>query len=65
MDENKQFKILVSNGTHKVRIEHDGFDLYLHTMRNGFQWVGQPVDDTLIRLLKQALAQYDSRKENE
>lgn len=49
-------------GKRKVRIDSDRLDnngkAYLHTMRNGFQWCGQPIDLELAEMMQEALTHY-------
>jgi len=45
-------------GKKKVRITNNKYGLELYTMMNGFQWSGQPVDDGMLSLIKEAIEEY-------
>jgi len=49
---------LRENGKIKARVEIDDFDTSLLTMRNGFQWTGQPVSPELATLIIEVLNEY-------
>lgn len=47
----------------KVRIEGiNDNEIDFLTMRNGFQWSGMPVDDELLRMMKDAIIEYFDKK---
>lgn len=56
----QELEFLTTNkdGKRKVKIQNDGYDLQLLTMRNGFQWTGQPVDDELLDMIIECINQY-------
>ena len=54
----KRKNIIKENGKLKAKIEDDGYDVTLLTMRNGFQWTGQPIDKELAKLTIEVLQEY-------
>ena len=52
------FSIKESSEKKKVKIEDDGFGLYLFIMRNGHQWTGSSVDDELLSMIRSAIDDY-------
>ena len=51
-------EILKENGNIKARVTSDEYGAELLTMRNGWQWTGQPMTPELARLTVEALQQY-------
>lgn len=50
--------VLKEDGKKKVKITDDGYGLELYTMRNGFQWTGQEVDEKILRMLREIINEY-------
>ena len=50
--------ILKENGTIKAKVVSDKYGTELLTMRNGFQWFGQPISPELARQIIEALKEY-------
>ena len=50
--------IVRENGKIKAKLTQDEYDTYLSTMRNGFQWTGQPMTPELAKLTIEVLQQY-------
>ena len=58
MSSDRKFEIVKENGTVKARVRNDGFGEELSTMRNGYQWTGQPISPELARLTIEVLTEY-------
>jgi len=56
MTENKSY--LAENGQIKAEVRVDKYGAELFTMRNGFQWTGQPLGPELAKLTIEVLQQY-------
>ena len=56
MDE--RILVLIEDGENKVKISNDGFGLELYTMRNGWQWSGQGVDEKMLRMIREAITKH-------
>jgi len=46
------------NGKVKAKLTKDDYDTQLLTMRNGFQWTGQPMTPELAKMTIDVLQQY-------
>ncbi|WP_067986172.1 hypothetical protein [Neptuniibacter pectenicola] len=51
-------EIVRENGKIKAKLTKDDYDTQLLTMRNGFQWTGQPMTPELAKLTIEVLQQY-------
>jgi len=51
------------NGKYKAKITQDGYGLELHTMRNGYQWVGQGMNVELLKLTRDVINEYLADKQ--
>jgi len=47
-----------TNGKLRAKVEDDGYGTSLLTMRNGYQWTGQPMEPELAKLTIEALQEY-------
>ena len=63
MTKDKNFEVTVSAEPRRVTIHNDGYGLELLTMRNGHQSTGQPVDDELLDMIAECIAEYKKSKE--
>lgn len=54
-------EILKENGKIKAKVVTDEFGSELLTMRNGYQWTGQPMTPELAKLTIEALQEYLSQ----
>lgn len=52
------FKIIKEDGNEKAKVHNDGFGIELLTMRNGYQWTGQPMTPNLAKLTIEVLQEY-------
>ena len=48
-------------GRKKVKLECDGYGMYLFTMRNGSHWNGMAVDDELLDMILEVVNEYKSK----
>ena len=59
---NKMDVILKEFGDTRVKIVKDKYGLEFFTMRNGWQWSGFEVNDKLLRMMKEAIEDYLSKR---
>ena len=50
--------VLKEHGKKKVRIENDGYGLYLLFTQNGSQWAGSGVDEELLEMIRDSINEY-------
>lgn len=59
----KEILVFKEDGQMKVKIADYGFGLELNTMRNGFQWSGQQVNEKMLRMIRDAINEYFEKGE--
>lgn len=52
------------NGKKGVVIREDRWGVEVLTMRNGYQWSGMPMDEELIDMLQEAIAEFKAMRAN-
>ena len=55
-------EVLKQNGNKRVKIIDDKYGTDFHTMRNGFSWSGFPVDIELLKIMKDTITEYLTKK---
>jgi len=50
--------VLKECGKKRVKIEDQGYGLEFFTMRNGWQWAGFDVDEELLKMMQDVIAEY-------
>lgn len=47
-----------------VVIREDKYGIEVLTMRNGYQWSGMPMDEELLDMLQEAIAEFKAKRAN-
>ena len=56
----EQTQILREDGDNKVRILTDRYGTHLEISKNGWQWTGTEINDSLTKLLIEALQKHEA-----
>lgn len=57
-------EIVIECEKKKVKLVEDEYGFYLTTMINGFQWHSVPVDEQVLEMIEQVIAEHKAKKES-